>query len=704
MVSLLPFALDSIVRTGITQNYNISIGAGNENARYRLSLGYLDQEGIIRKTGFRKYTAGLTSSFKLLENKKLNVDFNILTSQTTENIAPISNSAGFKGSLIGQALQWNPTKRLTNPNGTRNIEYGSDIVNPLAYSDAYNDMARITTILASIAPSYKITKDLEFKTQISLNYSAGVRKQYTSAFINFNDIAFNSGTGRGGEANVADNELVNLQVTNTLSYVKDITSKFSVNAVVGEEYLRTDFSGNSNYARNFLVTDKPYYYYMASSDPSTRRTNGFADPRTELQSFFARGIFSYDNKYVLNVIVRADGSSKFGKNNRYGIFPSVSAAWNISREEFMSSMGDIFKDLKLRVSYGVTGNQEFPAGASQILYTLTTANPATFQQSQIANPDLKWESTSTFNVGLDFVILGGKISGQIDAFRRNTKDILFPLGAADPLPPNSSVKWTNIPGNIINSGIELTLNGSLVSKKDFTWDAGFNITFQKNELTNFGANQIPTGEVNGQGLSGAFAQLLVNNQPLNSFYLKRFIGIDKTSGISLYEGGEEKFFLGSPNPTMLLGLTTSATYKGLSLELAFNGNFGHYVYNNTANAVTSFNNLGKRNIGKEEYNTARELGERPVNPTSASSRYLEKGDFLRLANATLSYKVGNIGRSIRNASIFFTGQNLFLITKFTGFDPEVNVAKPLNNVPSFGMEYTPYPNARTFNFGINFSL
>ena len=441
---------------------------------------------------------------------------------------------------------------------------------------------------------------------------------------------------------------------------------------------------------------------MASSEPSTRRVNGFADPTTELQSFFGRVILNLSDKYLFTGTYRADGSSKFGTNNKYGYFPSVSAAWNVDRESFMSGISFV-KNLKLRASWGITGNQEFPAGASQILYVLNGSNPATFQQAQIANPDLKWESTTTINVGVDFSILKGKVNGSVDYFNKDTKDLLFPRDAADPVTPNGSIKWSNIDGNVINSGVEISLNSTIVKKRDFSWDLGANATFLTNTLKNF-VGEIPTGDVNGQGLSGAFAQLIKSGYALNTFYLKKFTGIDKTTGISLYENGEQKFFLGTANPKLILGVSTSAMYKKFSLEINMNGAFGHYIYNNTANAVTSFNNIGKRNIGLSEYNLAKSLGEKPVNPTSASSRYLEKGNYMKLANATLSYSVGNLGKSIKNANVFITGQNLFVLTNFTGFDPEVNVSKPLNGIPSFGMEYTPYPSARTFNFGINFSL
>lgn len=700
-------ALDAILQKALTQNYGVALSSGNDNARYRLSFSVLDQEGIVRKTDFKKYTAGINSSFKMLESKKLSLDINVLTSQTIENIAPISNTAGFKGSLIGQALQWNPTRALRKSDGSLDIQYGSDAINPLAYSEAYFDKATVTSVLANFAPSYKLTKSLEYKMQVSINYSTGMRKSYTTPYININDIALQtnpseSDFGRGGEANVAQNELLTKQITNTLSFVKNLSSKLNLNALIGHEYLKSNFSGNSDYARDFTPVDKPLYQFMSSSLPATRRTNGFADPTTELQSFFGRAAINYNDKYLFTATMRADGSSKFGKNNKYGYFPSLAAAWNISNESFMSGTQAV-KNLKLRLGWGITGNQEFPAGASQLLYVLNGSNPATFVQQQTPNADLKWESTSTYNAGLDFTILKGRITGSVDYFNRNTKNILFAKDAADPVTPAGAIKWVNLDANVINKGLEVALNANVIKKKDFSLDVSTNVTFLNNELKNF-IGEIPTGEVNGQGLSGAFSQLIKTGYAINTFYLKKFIGIDKTSGISLYENGEEKFFLGSANPDLLVGFSTTAMYKKISLEINMNGSFGQMIYNNTANAVTSFNNIGKRNIGVAEYNLAKSLGEKPVNPTSASSRYLEKGNYLKMANATLSYSVGNIGKSVRNANVFVTGQNLFVLTDFSGFDPEVNTSKPLNGIPSFGMEYTPYPTSRTFLLGITFSL
>jgi TonB-dependent starch-binding outer membrane protein SusC len=692
-------ALDAILQSGTMQNYNAALSAGNENARYRISLGSTNQKGIIRKTRFEKVNASITSSFKFLDNKRLGLDISINTAQTNDQLAPITSTAGFKGSLIGQALQWNPTRSLTNADGSVFVGSVGGDINPLAMSDAYNDNMKTTTIIGSIQPYYKITNDLEYRLLYSLNYGSAVRKNFLRNWINLENIQAPSG-GRGGQAALGEAQTLVKGITHTLNYNKDLNSNLSLNATLGYEYQKIDLSGSFESARGFIDTKEAYYNFMAFSDPGSRTISSFNDPTRELQSFFGRAMFNIKEKYNISATMRADGSTKFGKNNRYGYFPSVGAAWNISKESFMAD-NRTFDNLRLRASWGQTGNQEFPAGASQIVYTASGNNA--FSQLYLQNPDLKWETNTSSNIGVDFSILKGRVFGSVEYFNRQTKDLLFPLQAADPQPPGSAVTWTNIDGTVKNSGVEFTLNGNIIKKNDFSLDLGVNVTLQKNKLTDF-VGEIPTGEVNGQGLSGAFAQLLKSGQPLNSFYLKKFNGIDKTTGISSYEGGEEKFFLGSPNPTTLLGMSLRAAYKKLSLEANMNGAFGHYIYNNTTNAILAFNNLGKRNIGKAEYATAKSVGEKPVNPTSASSRYLEKGNYLKMANVTINYNVGNKGKILKNANVFITAQNLFVITKFTGFDPEVNVSKPLNDVPSFGMEYTPYPTPRTISLGINFTL
>lgn len=692
-------AFDEITQTGFVQNYSAAVGAGNENGRYRLSLGYLDQEGVIRKSDIRRYTANFNGGFRFLESKRLGLDINILTTQTLDNAAPISNNAGYTGSLIGQALQWNPTRPLRKADGSLDIDKGGDVYNPLAVSEAYNDMSKVTTVLASISPSFKITNNLEYKLLASVNYATGDRKIWVANFVNLPRIQRQldqngNVTQEGGFARIGNNEAVSQQITNTLSFTKDFSDAFNLNAVVGTEYLKYNNRNNNLQARNFPNLPYPYYDFFQSTDP-TRIEHGFyVAPTTELQSYFGRTTVNLNDKYLLTATFRADGSSKFGKNNRYGYFPSFAAAWNISNEDFyQGTLKDVASNLKLRLGWGRTGNQEFPAGASQRRFGVGFGS---INREQLENPDLKWETSTTTNAGLDFAIFGTKVNGSVDWFRKSTEDILFLRDAPDPV-IGGGRRWVNLPGRILNSGVELSLNTTLMRNRTFNWEFGVNATYLKNRLEDFDI-ALETGEINGQGLSEVRSQLFANGQPLNVFYLKPYSGIDKTTGVALTD--DQKGFAGDPNPDFLLGVSTRANYGKLGLEINMNGAFGHQIYNNTANAILTVNNIG---IGRNTTMEAISSGESLASPISASTRYLENASYLKMANATLSYQLGNV-KAFRNANLYLTGQNLFVITKYSGFDPEVNTDKTFQDLPSFGIEYTPYPTARTIILGVNFSF
>jgi len=695
-------ALDAILRNGVTQNYNVAISGGNENGRYRFSTSLLNQDGIVRKSDFKKYTADFTSSFKFLESKKLGLDFTVISSQYIADLAPISNDAGSTGSLIGQALQWNPTEPLkykgANGQDSLNIKAG-DVVNPLAMSEAYRDRAKVTTVLASISPYYKFTSWLEYRMQYSINYSIGNRRASIQQFINLADVK-----GKGW-ASIATNELTTQQLTHTLNFNKKIASDLNLNAVVGFEYLKFTNKGSSISAYGpdipggFGNYGLDYTDYIQYSNSANRTINSFVDPVSELQSYFGRAIINYKDKYLLTGTIRADGSTKFGSKNRYGYFPSFSAAWNIDREDFFET--GFLTTLKLRASWGKTGNQEFPAGAAQAKYSFTTNGGL----GQVNNPneDLKWQSDKQENIGLDFGLMKGRITGSVDVFKKTTTDLLFPSAPIQPAPPGSVVRWVNLDGEIVNKGIEASVNASIVNQKDFTWDFGVNASFIKNNVTGLSA-PIYTGGLHGQGVSGTLVETIQNGLPLNAFFTRRFEGFDKTSGQAIYtDAGATFYYVGNPNPKTILGISTSLRYKALSLTVNMNGAMGQYIYNNTLNNVINVGSIaGGRNIGVSVYENP--VKESFANPVTSSSRFIEKGNYLKMSNATLSYGIGNLGRNFKGATVYVTGQNLFVITNFTGFDPEVNVDKNNNGIPSVGIEYTPYPTARTITVGINFSL
>jgi iron complex outermembrane receptor protein len=395
-------------------------------------------------------------------------------------------------------------------------------------------------------------------------------------------------------------------------------------------------------------------------------------------------------KFMLTATIRADGSSKFGTNNKYGYFPSFAFAYRLSEEKFIPK---VFNDLKVRFGWGKTGNQEFPAGASQAQYQITRDG---LTRSQYDNPDLKWETSTTLNLGIDFSLYNSRISGSVEYFNKQTVDLLFNAEAAMP-GPSGARRWTNLDANVTNKGFEVGLNGMLVKTDDITFSIGGNVSFIQNMLNDF-SGVVETGMLHGQGISATPSQRFVSGQPLNVYYMLEFKGLD-ASGMGIYS--ENKEYIHDPNPKTILGIVSSATYKNWDLLVNLNGAYGHYIYNNTATSVLVVSNPSKGRNTSPLYTLP---GESADNALKASTRYLEKGDYLRLNNLTLGYTLKGSPLIFKSLRFTLTGQNLFVITKFTGFDPEVNVDKNINGVPSAGLEYTPYPSARTYTFGISASF
>jgi TonB-linked SusC/RagA family outer membrane protein len=689
-------AMDAITRTGLTHSYTAAVGGGTANSKYRISTSYLDQQGIVKESEFKKYTANVNGGFKLLKNRNLNIDFNVSVSGTNEQIAPISNDAGFSGSLIGQALQWNPTHPLIEPGTGRpwiDPAVGATTINPLAMLEAYDARLNENVVLASVTPSYKLTKDLEYKFLYSIAHRQGKSRGEVKRWLNQEAVE------NRGAAVIEDAQETTQQLTHTLSYDKQLSDAFRINAVVGYEYMKFEGRNNGLSGQDFTdAGDLHYYDIMTYSSQGSRNIWSYTRPNTELQSFFGRAIMNYNDKYLLTATLRADGSTRFGANNKYGYFPSVAFAWNMSNESFLQNT-DAIRNLKLRLGWGQTGNQEFPSGASLERYSFGQQSITQLNQP---NPNLKWETSTTTNIGLDFSLFTF-LSGSLDYFHKKTTDVLFEQIVAQPGP--SGIKyWINLPGNITNKGFEVSLTANVLNKRDMNWNVTVNASFLDNKVEGI-VGFYETGALHGQGISGATSQRLVSGQPLNVFYLAKYLGIDKATGQGLYEGGDpsvNKFYVGSPNPKTLLGFNTEFSYKKFYAVVNMYGNFGHYIYNNTANTVLPIGNLGSRNIAKALLTG--DVKEDPSNPITPSTRYLEKGNFIKMANVSLAYNLGTLGNTFKSVTLTLTGQNLFVITDFTGFDPEVNTDKQVGGIPSLGIEYTPYPTARTFLFGVNFTL
>lgn len=684
-------AMDEILRTGMVQNHNISISGGSDAGTYRVSLSHLNQEGIMKTNDLKRTTANISGSYKLMDNKRLMIDFNLISSYTGENGPAVSTNAGFRGSLIGNALQWNPTEKMYNADGTPVIipQFGN-FTNPVALIEAYKDRSSLVDLIGNIAPSFKITDNLTYKFNYAITHGSGDRRAQLARWINIQDVE------NRGLAAYNSQKITNQILSHTLNYLTEFGGGVSLNAIVGYEYQKRTEKGFGAVARDFLVEDFDYTNIFQNSTQGSRGIFSYSPPDAELQSYFVRAIFNVKDKYLLTGTMRADGSSKFGENNKYGYFPAVGFAWNLQNEDFLKD--GAFDNLKLRLGYGQTGNQDFDAGASLDRYGFSQQSIAL---ENVANPDLKWETTTTTNVGIDFAIMNYKVNGTIEYFNRSTKDLLFQFNTIQPAPAGRY--WINLPGNVVNKGVELTLNALVVDKEKIQWNIGGNVSFLQNELKNYTGPVIDYGEVFGQGSSGATSQRLANGQPLNAFYLRQHIGIGE-DGQSSYVGGsaETRAFAGDPNPNVLLGISTGLNVDKLSLTLNFNGAMGHQLYNNTKMSVIPIGNLGSRNIDANLIGTPNQ--EAISNAIKASDRYLENGDYVKLANATLAYSIGNIGSQVKGARVYLTGQNLLVFTNYTGFDPEVNTINTLEGLPSTGIEYIPYPSARTIILGANFSF
>ncbi len=675
-------ALDAILQNSFLMDHNLAFRGGNENMKYRLSLGAQNSEGIIKESGQKKYSANLNVSQDFFKHK-LKINSGIIASYVDDKYAPISTSAGFEGSLMGAALVWNPTRPLYLSDGTYD-QFSMSDSNPLAMLDYIKDGAKTGRFLGNISATLTLFEGLDYKVNFGIDRSSSERQSSLSSLLNRTDIIDR------GYASINDLSTNNMLIEHTLTYNKAFSDAFSLTGLVGYSYQKLDRQGSQMSGRDFEYNQVSYIDQMQSISQANRNISSYRNPTTELQSYFGRVNVNMFDKFLVTATLRADGSSKFGTNNKYGYFPSFALAYRISEESFIP---EIFSDLKVRVGWGQTGNQEFPAGAAQAQYEITRDG---LTRSQYDNPDLKWETSTTLNAGIDFALLDNRLTGVIEYFNKNTVDLLFNAEAAMP-GPSGARRWTNLDADVTNKGIEFGLNAVILKKSDLTFTLGGNVSFLQNELKNF-SGVVETGMLHGQGITNTPSQRFVSNQPLNVFYMLEFKGLD-ANGLGVYS--DEKQYLQDPNPKTILGLVANLTWKNWDLLVNMNGAYGQYIYNNTATSVLVVGNPSK---GRNTSPTYTLPGENKDNALKASTRYLEKGDYLRLNNLSLSYSLKKAPLFFKSMRFSLTGQNLFVITDFTGFDPEVNVDKNISGVPSYGIEYTPYPSARTFTFGLSVSL
>ena len=695
---------DEITRTALTQNYNLNLSGGANKLSYFASLGLQKQQGVIKKNDLDRYSGRFNVTQKFLDDR-LTVDVNLNVANTKQSRPPIT-------SVIGDAIINNPTYTPYNADGSLLMPPVNFSDNPLLYFDLDKEITTINRVIGNISPSLRIIKGLVYKLNFGIDNSTASRDVVSLP----NTTPFRDGRFEN-YYNINRNKLVENYLTYTFN-----TGYHNVSALAGHSYQKIFVQQRSSSINRFVVGGVDPIYNPGVGqliDLTNNRPVGFAFIN-ELQSFFGRVTYQYKSKYLFTANFRADGSSKFGENNKYGYFPSFSAGWKISDEAFMENSA--FNNLKLRAGWGLTGNQEIPPKITQPLFsTLASASyplyptggyPAGTTYSRLANPDIQWESSEQTDIGLDFGVWNNSLTGTIDLFRKVSNNILLQVIPADPVQPAAEV-WSNVKDmTITNKGVELELDYKH-NTKVFTWNLGGNITFIKNLVEHSPYSIIPAGSVSGAGITSSTINGYVNGQPIGTFFLKQFTGIDN-NGMSTYldldKNGtindNDRVAVGTALPKVFYSFYGSAAYKGFDVSINFNGVSGNKIYDYTHNVSFSKLRLAKN------VNATREAiaypNESLNNATPVTSRYIKDGAYLRMNNASLGYNFNTrrlgIGKWVSAARLSVTGQNLFIFTKYTGYDPEVNIDRNISGVSSYGIDYISYPKAKSIIFGLNFSF
>lgn len=691
-----------ITRTALTQNHNLTMSGGADKLTYFASFGLQQQEGIIKTNDLNRYSGRFNATQKFL-NDRVTVDVNLSANSTKQQRPNIS-------AAIGDAISNNPTYPAYDAQGT--IAAYQLFNNPLLTFKLDKDITTINRVIGSISPSIKIIEGLIYKLNLGVDNSTATRDVQSLA---------NVLPQRDGRFETFNTINRNTLIENYLTYnfnVKD--HGFSL--LGGHSYQEIYVQGRGwSINRPPVGPVEPLYNPGIGQELTlaNNRPNGFA-VLNELQSFFSRVNYAYKDKYLATANFRMDGSSKFGDNNKYGYFPSFSLGWRISEEDFMKESP--FSNLKLRAGWGQTGNQEIPSKITQPLFTSSISGstsyplaatgpyPAGITYSRLANPDIQWEVSTQTNVGLDFGLLKGALTGSVDFFTKTSNNILLQVIPADPVQPAGTF-WTNVEDmTITNKGLEIDLAYKNRTASGFKYTIGGNVAFLSNIVENSPYSVIQSGSASGPGLTSATVNGYINGQPIGTFFLREWTGFD-ANGISTFldadkdgiSGDKDRLPMGSALPNVIYAFYGNLAYKGFDVVVNFNGVSGNKIYDNTANA-----NFYKLRLSKSVNTTpeAVEFVKESINNSApVSSRYLKNGAYLRLNNAALGYsfdtRSSSLGKLVSGLRLSVTGQNLFILTQYNGYDPEVNTDRTINGVSSYGIDVLSYPKARSIIFGLN---
>ena len=700
---------DALLRTGYATNHNIAFSGGSQQTNYRASLNYFDQQGVVIANGLKRYQGRLNGHTTAIDGK-INLDANLTASRVNNRFLAMENGGGFAGGVFTNMAIYNPTLpiEVVDPvtNTTKFYEGAERSVrNPVALAKQITDQAPENRILGNVTGSLLIIDGLTAQTTLGADYTSSVRQTYVPR-------ASPLGAEFNGVARQAERSLQNLNFQQLLTGTPKLGDRQELEVVAGYEYSKFTNNGFEAIMQGF-VTDAFMFNNLGAGTQTGSPVPVSYIQESRLVSFFSRANYGYAGRYYLTAVVRRDGSSRLAEGHKWSTFPAISASWRINNEEFMR--GSRLSTLAVRAGWGRQGNQSLQPYATQLLlktdagarYPFGTTVTTGLSASQVANPDLKWETSEQTNVGLDWGLRSDRITGSIDVYQKTTKDLILTVPVPQPAVVGTQIQ--NI-GSVRNRGLEATLDARLIDGTTRTLTSGLVLAVERNTVQSLGeAPFIITGDVFGQGQSGRSSQRIIPGEPLGTFWGAQFLGVDPqgrqlfackststgcTNGQTLSPTGDDEMVLGNANPSFTLGLRSNGAIGKFDASWLWRGEFGRTVFNNTALVYSTKGNA------KSSRNFLREALSDPIGiaePAIYSSRWLENGRFIRLQNATVGYTFELPGRlGIRTTRVYLSGDNLLLFTPYTGYDPEVFVDA---GTATRGIDYLTYPRARTFTFG-----
>ena len=708
---------DEVLRTGFSHNHNVSINGGNEKTSYSASINFMDRQGVVRGTSMDRLNARSFVQTKALNNR-LELAFSVNASVRNSSTGP---TGGNGQSVLDAMYYYSPLVPVKNADGSW---YGNTQIsqnyNPVRMisEDRYDTKEKL--LQGTAQATLHIIDGLDWNLNLSYQNQQYIYSNYNSSKTELPSVA-----SRNGQADRSTLENTRKQMETYLNWNHTFADTHKVGVMLGYSWEQADNNdGFGLKVYNFYNDDLTYHNLGVPNNISINDVISNNLSTLRMISFYGRVNYSYKSKYLLQATVRRDGSSAFGVNNRWGTFPSVSAAWRITEEDFMKDQS-VFDDLKLRVGYGVSGNSlGFDAFYSRPIYgatgwfTYVDANGTSSQYrilgaTRNSNPDLKWETTGMFNIGVDFGFLNNRLTGTIEYYDKRTSDLIFDYAVSTNRYPYG---WmTANVGDISNKGVEITINAVPVKTHNFTWSTTLNLSHNKNVVEKL-SNDMYSVEYSDRanpdvgGYTSTQVQRIMEGSPLGQFYLYEWAGYDENGGSIFNDydadgnligttdapSDEDRRPHGSAQPKLTYGWNNDFTWKNWTLTAFFQGVAGNKIFNATR---CYYNNVSLVSNGK---NVLAEVAEgqnaHDSRAQAPSDRYLENGSYLRLSTLTLGYNFGKLGNWINNLRLYATCNNVFTITGYKGVDPEISLG---GLEPGMDWRNTTYPRTRTFMVGVN---